>query len=166
MPGLLSKFLSFFSSRRNAAVEPANLRDAPVLARLHKASFHRGWDAGEFETLLADRSVLAHRLRMGRTVAGFIMSRMAADEAEILSVAIAPNLRGRGLSRQLVQTHLGYLAGTGIRAVFLEVEENNRPARALYARAGFSTVGRRERYYKDDSGAQLNAIVMRRDLSS
>lgn len=166
MAGLVSKFLSLFSTRGAAAVEPATLRDAPALARLHKASFHRGWDAGEFEQLLADRSVLAHRLRMGNTVAGFILSRMAADEAEILSVAIAPNLRGRGLAGPLVQTHLGYLAGAGIRTVFLEVEENNRPARALYARTGFSTVGRRERYYKDDSGAQLNAIVMRRDLSS
>jgi len=166
MAGLVSKFLSLFSTRGAAAVEPANLRDASTLARLHKTSFNRGWDVGEFEQLLADRSVLAHRLRMGRTVAGFIFSRMAADEAEILSVAIAPHLRGRGLSGPLVQTHLGYLAGSGIRTVFLEVEENNRPARALYERAGFKTVGRRERYYKDDSGAQLNAIVMRRDLSS
>jgi ribosomal-protein-alanine N-acetyltransferase len=166
MSGLISKLLSVFSSRRDAAVEPATLRDAPTLARLHKASFHRGWDVGEFEQLLADRSVLAHRLRMGRTVAGFIFSRMAADEAEILSVAIAPSMRGRGLSGPLVRTHLRYLAGSGIRTVFLEVEENNQPARALYAKAGFNTVGRRERYYKDDSGAQLNAIVMRRDLSS
>lgn len=165
MPGFVSKFLSLFSSH-DAAVEPANLRDAPALTRLHKTSFHRGWDTGEFEQLLADRGVLAHKLRMGRTMAGFILSRMAADEAEILSVAIAPNLRGRGLAGPLVQTHLGYLAGAGIRTVFLEVEENNQPARALYARAGFSIVGRRERYYKDDSGAQLNAIVMRRDLSS
>ena len=166
MTGFVSKFMSLFSSRGGAAVEPANLRDAPALARLHKASFHRGWDVGEFEQLLSDRGVLAHRLRIGRTMAGFILSRMAADEAEILSVAIAPNLRGRGLSGPLVQTHLRYLAGAGIRTVFLEVEENNHSARALYARAGFSIVGRRERYYKDDSGAQLNAIVMRRDLSS
>lgn len=166
MRSLVSKFLSLFAARGAAAVEPATLRDAPALARLHKASFHRGWDVGEFEQLLSERSVLAHRLRIGRTVAGFILARMAADEAEILSVAIAPNLRGRGLSGPLVRTHLGYLAGTGIRTVFLEVEENNRPARALYARVGFATVGRRERYYKDDSGAQLNAIVMRRDLSS
>ncbi|CAM5519100.1 Ribosomal-protein-alanine N-acetyltransferase OS=Afipia felis OX=1035 GN=NCTC12722_00017 PE=4 SV=1 [Afipia felis] len=166
MAGIVAKFLSLFSSRGEAAVEPATLSDAPALARLHKASFHRGWDVDEFEQLLADRSVLAHRLCMGRNVAGFILSRMAADEAEILSVAIAPELRGRGLSRRLVQTHLGYLAGMGIRTVFLEVEENNRPARALYASAGFSTVGRRDRYYKDDGGAQLNAIVMRRDLSS
>lgn len=166
MAGLVAKFLSLFSSRSDAAVEPANLRDAPALARLHKSSFHRGWDVGEFEQLLADRSVLAHKLCMGRTVTGFILSRMAADEAEILSVAIASNVRGRGLSGPLVRTHLGYLAGSGIRTVFLEVEENNLPARALYARVGFAIVGRRERYYKDDSGAQLNAIVMRRDLSS
>jgi len=165
MTGLVAKFRSLFSSRGDAATEPANLRDAPAFARLHKASFHRGWDTGEFEQLLADRSVLAHRLRQGRTIVGFILSRMAADEAEILSVAIAPDQRGRGLSRGLVQTHLGYLAGLGIRTVFLEVEENNGPARALYARAGFQIVGRRERYYKDDSGVQLNAIVMRRDLS-
>jgi ribosomal-protein-alanine N-acetyltransferase len=122
MSGLISKLLSVFSSRRDAAVEPASLRDAPALAKLHRASFHRGWDIGEFEQLLADRSVLAHRLRMGRTIAGFIFSRMAADEAEILSVAIAPHLRGRGLSGPLVQTHLGYLAVCGIRTVFLEVE--------------------------------------------
>jgi len=165
MTGLLAKFISLFLPRGDAAVEPASLGDAAALARLHKASFHRGWDAGEFEQLLTDRSVLAHRLRRGRKVVGFILSRMAADEAEILSVAVAPDQRGRGLSRGLVHTHLGYLAGLGIRAVFLEVEENNAPARALYTRAGFHTVGRRERYYKDNSGTQLNAIVMRRDLS-
>jgi ribosomal-protein-alanine N-acetyltransferase len=166
MAGTVAKFLSLFSLRGEVAVEPATLSNAPALARLHKLSFHRGWDVDEFEQLLADRSVLAHRLGMGRSIAGFILSRRAADEAEILSVAIAPELRGRGLSRRLVQTHLGYLAGMGIRTVFLEVEENNRPARALYTGAGFRTIGRRDRYYKDDSGAQLNAIVMRRDLSS
>ncbi|MGC4648503.1 GNAT family N-acetyltransferase, partial [Escherichia coli] len=73
--------------------------------------------------------------------------------------------RGRGLSRDLLRTHLGHLAGHGLKTVFLEVEENNRPARALYGRAGFRVVGRRERYYKDASGEQLNAVVMQRDLS-
>ena len=60
---------------------------------------------------------------------------MAADEAEILSIAVAASHRGRGLSRDLLLTHLGHLAGRGVRAVFLEVEENNQPARRLYERA-------------------------------
>ena len=148
-----------------ALVEPATLRDAPKLAQLHGASFHRGWGEAEFEGMLTERNTLVHRLRLGRTVVGFAVSRMAADEAEILSIAIASGHRGRGLSRHLLLTHLGHLAGRGVRTVFLEVEENNQPARRLYERAGFGVAGRRERYYQQPGGEQLNALLMRRDLS-
>jgi ribosomal-protein-alanine N-acetyltransferase len=147
------------------AIEPASPRDAPKLAQLHGASFHRGWGEGEFEQMLAERNTLVHRLRQGRKTIGFAVSRMAADEAEILSIAVDARHRGRGLSRNLLLTHLGHLAGRGVRTVFLEVEENNHPARRLYDRAGFSVAGRRERYYKQPGGEQLNAVLMRRDLS-
>jgi ribosomal-protein-alanine N-acetyltransferase len=158
-------WLSGLFGRATAVVEPASLRDAPHLAALHAASFHRGWGEAEFEEMLSQRNTLAHRLRLGSRLIGFAISRLAADEAEILSIAIAPPQRGRGWSRQLLFTHLGHLAGHGVRTVFLEVEENNQPARRLYGRAGFGVVGRRERYYREAGGAQLNALVMRRDLS-
>ena len=148
-----------------ALVEPATLRDAPRLAQLHGASFHRGWGEGEFESMLSERNTLVHRLRLGRKIIGFAVSRMAADEAEILSIAVAGGHRGRGLSRNLLLTHLGHLAGRGVRTVFLEVEENNRPARRVYERAGFGVAGRRERYYRQPGGEPLNALLMRRDLS-
>jgi ribosomal-protein-alanine N-acetyltransferase len=148
-----------------AAVEPAGLRDAPALAQIHGASFHRGWGESEFDSMLTERNTLVHRLRMGRKVVGFSVSRMAADEAEILSIAVAESHRGRGLSHTLLLTHLGHLAGRGVRTVFLEVEENNQPARRLYERAGFTVVGRRERYYRQGGGEPLNALLMRRDLS-
>ncbi len=148
-----------------AAVEPATLRDARMLARLHAESFHRGWGEGEFESMLTERNTLVHRLRAGRRIIGFAVSRMAADEAEILSVAVAASHRGRGLSRNLLLTHLGYLAGHGVRTVFLEVEEHNQPARRLYERAGFGIAGRRERYYQQPDGEHLDALLMRRDLS-
>jgi ribosomal-protein-alanine N-acetyltransferase len=148
-----------------AAVEPAGLRDAPALAQIHGASFHRGWGESEFDSMLTERNTLVHRLRIGRKVVGFAVSRMAADEAEILSIAVAESHRGRGLSHTLLLTHLGHLAGRGVRTVFLEVEENNQPARRLYERAGFTVVGRRERYYRQDGGEPLNALLMRRDLS-
>jgi ribosomal-protein-alanine N-acetyltransferase len=148
-----------------AAVEPASLRDAPAFAQIHGASFHRGWGEAEFESMLTERNTLVHRLRMGRKIIGFSVSRIAADEAEILSIAVAQSHRGRGLSGKLLLTHLGHLAGRGVRRVFLEVEENNQPARRLYQRAGFTVVGRRERYYRQDAGEPLNALLMRRDLS-
>src|ERR1700759_2995943 len=146
-------------------IEPASPRDARRLAQLHSESFHRGWGEGEFEAMLAERNTLVHRLRLGRHVIGFAGSRIAADEAEILSIAVAASHRGRGLSRDLLLTHLGHLAGRGVRTIFLEVEENNAPARRLYERAGLAVVGRRERYYRQASGEQLNALLMRRALS-
>ena len=146
-------------------VEPATLRDAPRLAQLHGASFHRGWGEGEFESMLTERNTLVQRLRLGRRTIGFAVSRMAADEAEILSIAIDDGYRGRGLSRDFLLTHLGHLAGRGVRTIFLEVEENNQPAIKLYERSGFIVVGRRERYYQQAGGEQLNALLMRRDLS-
>jgi ribosomal-protein-alanine N-acetyltransferase len=155
---------SWFGSAR-PAIEAATLRDAPRLAQLHAASFHRGWGEGEFEGMIAERNTLVHRLRLGRKTVGFAVSRMGADEAEILSIAIDEAFRGRGLSRDLLITHLGHLAGRGVRTIFLEVEENNAPARRLYERTGFAVVGRRERYYRGAGGEQLNALLMRRDLS-
>ena len=148
-----------------ATIESATLRDAARLAQLHGASFHRGWGESEFESMLTERNTLVHRLRKGRKIIGFAVSRMAADEAEILSIAVAASHRGLGLSRELLLTHLGHLAGRGVRTVFLEVEESNQPARRLYQRAGFAIAGRRERYYRQASGEQLNALLMRRDLS-
>jgi len=165
LPAFLANLFPQLFNRPDATVEPANLRDAPRLSQLHRASFHRGWGTDEFEQILIERNALAHRLRLGGSTIGFIVSRTAADEAEILSVAVAQKHRGQGFSRDLLRTHLGHLAGLGLKTVFLEVEENNRPARALYERAGFRVVGRRERYYKDASGEQLNAVVMQRDLS-
>jgi ribosomal-protein-alanine N-acetyltransferase len=158
-------WLSELWSGGTAVVEPAILRDAARLAQLHSESFHRGWGETEFEVMLAERNTLVHRLRSGRRIIGFAVSRIAADEAEILSIALAASQRGRGLSRDLLLTHLGHLAGRGVRSVFLEVEENNQPARRLYERAGFTVIGRRERYYRQVSGEQLDALRMRRDLS-
>ena len=158
-------FLSRLFEKPKPAIEPAGDRDAAALARLHGASFHRGWGEAEFAQMLRERNTMLHRLRIGSRVVGFAVSRLAADEAEILSVAIDVAQRGRGLSRDLLHTHLGHLAGRGVRTVFLEVEENNQPARRLYERAGFVTVGRRDRYYREAGGAELNALVMRRDLS-
>jgi ribosomal-protein-alanine N-acetyltransferase len=161
----MMNWLSQWWGGGTAVVEAASLRDARRLAQLHGESFHRGWGESEFETMLTEHNTLVHRLRVGPKVIGFAVSRIAADEAEILSIAVAGTHRGRGLSGNLLLTHLGHLAGHGVRTIFLEVEENNRPARRLYERAGFSVAGRRERYYQQPGGEQLNALLMRRDLS-
>jgi [ribosomal protein S18]-alanine N-acetyltransferase len=148
--------------RGTPIVSDAGPRDAGGFAELHGASFHRGWSEDELEQLLSDRSVVAHRATRAGGLVGLILSRIAADEAEILSIAVAMSARGRGLARQLLELNMRRLAGLGVRAVFLEVDENNAPARALYRRAGFREVGRREGYYSASRG--IAALVLRRDL--
>jgi [ribosomal protein S18]-alanine N-acetyltransferase len=155
-------FLRRLFARGDPILSEASARDARALAVLHGASFHRGWSDGEFEQLLLDRNVVAHRATIGGSLVGFILSRIAVEEAEILSVAVAGSRRGKGLARRLLDLHLRRLAGLGTRAVFLEVDEGNQPARRLYRRAGFREVGRRQGYYTDTGGAA--ALVLRRDL--
>lgn len=93
-------------------------------------------------------------------MAGYVVALDAADEGEILNLAVAPAGRRRGLGRALVQDILGALAERGVRYVYLEVRESNAPARALYAAHGFKEVGRRTQYYRRPVE---DAIVLRRD---
>jgi ribosomal-protein-alanine N-acetyltransferase len=160
----MMQWLTGLFARGEPALSEAGPRDAGAIARLHAASFRRGWSDGEFERLLGERNVIAHRATRGAAIDGFILSRIAAGEAEILSVAVAPAQRGRGLARSLLNIHLRRLTGLGARTVFLEVDENNEPARKLYARAGFHEVGRRAGYYPHGGGNGVTALVLRRDL--
>jgi len=161
MTGILSRLFG----RSEPTLAEAGPRDAAGFAMLHGASFRRGWSDGEFERLLADRNVIAHRATRGKSLVGFILSRLAADEAEILSVAVDPRHRSRGLGRRLLDVNLRRLAGAGARKVFLEVDEDNRPARALYARARFREIGRRPGYYAGASGEAATALVLGRELA-
>jgi [ribosomal protein S18]-alanine N-acetyltransferase len=151
--------------RGEPTVVEAGPADAAAFCRLHAASFHRGWSEDEMERLLLDPQVVAHRARLGGRTAGFILSRRAADEAEILSVAVDPTLRGRGIARAMLDLHLRRLAGVLVRSVFLEVDETNAPARRLYAAAGFEEVGRRPGYYVRTSNEASTALVLRCQLA-
>lgn len=161
------RLLDYVFPRAAVAVSVARAADAAAFAELHAASFRRGWTEDEFEQLLADRSVLAHRAMRGRRLCGFVLSRRAADEAEILSVAVDRRDRGAGIAGRLVDLHMRQLAAMGVRALYLEVDENNAAARRLYARAGFVEAGRRPAYYPQHpqaAGAASGALILRRSL--
>ncbi|HVV95378.1 MAG TPA: GNAT family N-acetyltransferase [Hyphomicrobiales bacterium] len=154
-------------SRPDWRIDPAQPGHARAIAALHAASFARGWSEAEVATLLSDPAVVADRLRAGSradALDGFAMSRNAAGEAELLSIAVARRWRGRGAGVPLLTRHLGRLAGRGVGRVVLEVDEANAPARALYARFGFAEVGRRPAYYAHADGSRGTALVLARTL--
>jgi ribosomal-protein-alanine N-acetyltransferase len=146
---------------RPVAVRVLRPADAAGVAALHSASFRHGWSIAEIEAMLRDRAVTGHAIGAGSRLDGFALSRRAADEAEILTIAVAARRQGRGLGRKLLEAHLGGLAAAGARAVFLEVEEGNTPAIALYRRHGFGQVGLRKSYYRRADGSAANALVLR-----
>src|SRR5262249_30406855 len=84
MMGIVSRLFA-----REPVLSEAGPRDARALAALHGVSFHRGWSDDEFERLLFERNVIAHRAMVGRSLIGFIVSRLVLDEAETLSIAVA-----------------------------------------------------------------------------
>lgn len=132
---------------------------AARLAALHAEAFDTPWDAAAFETLLGQAGV-----HLAEAPDGFILMRTVADEAEILTLAVRPAARLRGLGAELVQQGAAQAAARGATRVFLEVAEDNAPARALYARAGFAEAGRRPRYYARADGSRRDALLLALDL--
>ncbi len=84
---------------------------------------------------------------------GFVLARVAADEAEILSIAVMPKARRVGLGRTLLTAAIAEARARGAAAMFLEVAAANAAARALYAQAGFREVGTRPNYYPGGAAA-------------
>lgn len=145
-----------------ARVAPVSEGHVERLAAIHGGAFARPWTAGEFDEFLTDPAVRVDGLFLGRDKqpSGFVVSRATLDEAEILSLALARAVRGRGHSRRLLSHHLQVLAHAGVARVHLEVEEGNAPAIALYRRLGFRESGRRPGYYARPDGTRAAASSM------
>ena len=149
-------------------VEPLTQADSDALAVLHKEDFVRPWSADEFSSLLEQDTVFGYGAREvgqgAKAPAGFVLARLAAGEGEILTVAVARSHRRQGIGWRLMDAVLRELHGQRAEALFLEVDENNLPAIALYRRLGFGEVGRRANYYGSSERGPGGALVMRRDL--
>ncbi len=86
---------------------------------------------------------------LGGDVVGLLIGRIAADEFEILNLAVSRVHRRSGIGAELLESALEFSRMAGCARAYLEVRVSNKPARALYARRGFTECGRRGRYYRD-----------------
>lgn len=146
-------------------LRPATRADAAAMAAVHAASFPAPWAAEEILRFAEEPGGFALAAETGGGLAGFILCRVMAGEAEILTLAVRPEQRRRGLALALVEAAAALAAQTA-GAMFLEVAEDNPGAVALYRRAAFADVGRRAGYYGRAGAAAVDAIVMRRTLNS
>jgi ribosomal-protein-alanine N-acetyltransferase len=143
------------------ALRPVGPFDLECLAALHAACFPDPWSASAMAALLATPGCFGLLSVTADQPSGFLLARVAADEAEILSVGVLPDWRRRGIARQLLADASARVAERGARRIFLEVAADNHAARALYLREGFAQVGRRAGYYRRRNSA-TDALVLAR----
>ena len=132
--------------------------DARRLADLHAEAFTgEAWSEVEFLQLMVTGGAQAWLALEGDSVCGMALIRMAADEAEILTIGVAPDRRRLGVGLAMLNAMEDALRAEGGRTLFLDVDEGNGAARALYERAGYRRRGRRPRYYRSGSAALILA---------
>ncbi len=138
--------------------------DAQAMAAVHALAFEAAWCAADLETLLDSPGVFALAVQAEDGMAGFVLCRAVAGEAEILTLAVSPEYRRRGLATSLVEGGAAAARALGADEMFLEVAADNEVALRLYAAAGFHPAGRRAAYYSRANGP-VDALVLRRDLN-
>jgi ribosomal-protein-alanine N-acetyltransferase len=133
---------------------------AEILAKIHAAAFDHPWDAAALRALIDAPGVCALAAD-----AGFVLVRVAVDEAEILTLAVKPEGRRQGWGRRLVEAGAKKAQAAGATRLFLEVAADNVAAIALYERLNFHAVGRRNGYYKRACGPPVDALVLHKALN-
>lgn len=134
-----------------------------VLADIHARSIAvpAPWSPPTFEGFIAARGAI-----LVCEEQGFALGRVIVDEAELLTLAVAPEARRRGIARHCLSTFENKAESMGATRAFLEVAETNSAARALYQSAGWSEDAIRRDYYRVPEGGTINAIVMSKSLKT
>ena len=134
-----------------------------ALAALHARSFTtpRPWSAAEFAGFLASPLCFLRSVSQG-----FVLGRVIADEAELLTIAVDPDARRNGAGRALLREFAAEARLRGATTAFLEVASDNAAARGLYTSGGWAESGLRKAYYHAPDGARIDAVVMSRSLQA
>ena len=124
------------------------------LSNLHKKRFPtKPWSADDFRDLKNSGCEII------MSENGFIVYRIAVDEAEIITIGVNPDFRRNGIASAMIGIIEKTLKNQGVKKLFLEVASNNIPAQKLYESMGFKTVGLRPKYYDG-----VDAILMSKDI--
>ncbi|MGO8953270.1 MAG: ribosomal protein S18-alanine N-acetyltransferase [Rhodomicrobium sp.] len=137
--------------------------DAPDLSALHDQALPPGWLVADIAASCGDTSRIVLKAVNGAVLLGFAIFQFAADEAEILSIAVAKETRRRGIGSSLMEAAIAACQKKLISRIYLEVAEGNAAARRLYEKFGFLVIAHRKNYYQAARPAPETALIMRLD---
>ena len=143
----------------------ATSADLPAMASAHAQAFDAPWDEQALAMFLAGPGAYAF-IATDEDPAGMVLCRAIAGEAEVLTLAVPPWARRRGIALALMHAAIGAARTRNSSAMFLEVDTANAPAIGLYERLGFDRQGVRKAYYDRGPDGRADALVMRLDLTN
>jgi ribosomal-protein-alanine N-acetyltransferase len=144
-------------------VRAATEADLSEVVALERVCYTDPWPASAFASLPSNQQVFFYVARhpAGR-LAGYVVGWYVLDEGELANLAVAPDLRSRGIGRLLLDAILSDASARGTTQLYLEVRASNTAAIQLYSTRGFEEVGRRARYYRRPTE---DALILRRSLA-
>lgn len=142
------------------ALRPAGPEDAGLLREIHAASFPTYWNVEAFNDFFSVGGTFALLAEMAGQPVGMAVCRVQHEQADIITIAVVPPWRRRGIARFLMHGVMEKAASLGAGALFLDVEEGNAPALGLYEHLGFTHINRRKLYYRQKDGSFTDALVM------
>jgi ribosomal-protein-alanine N-acetyltransferase len=130
------------------------------MSEIERRCFSDPWRLQDFQEVLASPGIVAAVAVWPEGLGGYLVARRVAAQAEILTLAVAPERHRRGVASALLGHVLDRFTDDGVSEIFLEVRRSNRAAQRLYRHFGFALVGVRRSYYRKPSEDAL--ILARR----
>jgi ribosomal-protein-alanine N-acetyltransferase len=147
-------------------LEAAGPESASLLADIHAQAFDVPWSSEQLARSLDGAGAFAVMALSGDRTQGFVIARAMAGEAEVITLAVRPADRRKGVGRALMNAAINTALAFGATVMWLEAAVDNPAAVALYLSMGFETKGRRKRYYARADGPRVDALIMRRELNT
>lgn len=138
--------------------------ESELLKSIHQRCFAHYWDAESFTHFFTVENTVALIAYEQLTPVAMAIHRTQGEQADILTIAVLPEYRRRGIAAQLLDLALKGAVANGAKELFLDVEEGNAAAIALYEKFGFSHLRRRRQYYRQTDGSYTDALVMKKRL--
>jgi ribosomal-protein-alanine N-acetyltransferase len=137
--------------------------DSQLLADIHGRCFDDGWSVRDFQEILSQDVFFGFLGSEKKIAAGFIVGKMVCDEIEIITFCVLPEFRNRGVGKTLIAEIENQARNNSVKKIFLEVSENNAPAKKIYERLGYAEISKRFAYYRTKNG-DSDALVMQKNI--
>lgn len=139
-------------------ITPLTHRDSQAASLLHQNAFFKGWGKSEFDELLANPCIHGLKTEDHHELSGYILWREVLDEAEILTLVVAPSFQRKGQASLLLNALFEITQKKNITILYLEVAEDNLIAQSFYKKNGFTFLSERKNYYRREDGKSVTGL--------